>query len=291
MHTAHAATASSDTVRRVVRRVIVLAPGAAVIAPTGTSRELAAYLAATPWCDADHPCIRALSDELTRGLATQAEKAAALFAWVRDAVPYTLGDWNWRASETLALRRGTCSNKANLLVALARAAGIPAGFHVMSIRTRHYFGVGLIPMIRRVVRGESVHVYAAMHLGGRWVKCDPTDDAPLCRSIVKILPHAHLVEFNGVDDAVHGFAPDAILGDRGTLASLDDLLSRKPGFSASAQRVFGHFIRYMREHGGRYSLDDADCQARIERDFRAWLTRHHADDLADLTADETRAAA
>src|SRR5690348_2856812 len=82
---------------------------------------LDAYLAPTPWCDADHPVVAHLAREITRGARTQVEAAAALFAWVRDELVYTMGDWNWKASETLALRTGTCSNKANVLVAFARA--------------------------------------------------------------------------------------------------------------------------------------------------------------------------
>ena len=41
--------------------------------------------------------------------------------------------------------RGSCSNKAALMVAFARALGIPAGFHVQYIRTDAYFAGGFIP--------------------------------------------------------------------------------------------------------------------------------------------------
>lgn len=249
-----------------------------------------AFLAPSPWCDADHPAVRYLAHEITRGLRTPREKAVALFYWVRDEVRYTLGNWNWTASETLALRLGTCSNKANLLVAMARAVGIPAGFHVMDIRTRNYFAGALIPMIRRVVRETSVHLYATVFLDGRWVKCDATDDRPLSESIVGVIPHAATVEFNGRDDATHGFAPDAIIADHGPLPSVDRLLSRRAGFSEACRRVFGHYVCFMRDHGARYALTDPDGKATIERDFRAWLGANHPADLAALAAEEQREA-
>lgn len=261
-------------------------------APTTPARfEAPAFLRATAWCDADHPVIVHLARELTRGLRTPEAKAVALFNWVRDEVLYTLGDWNWKASETLALRRGTCSNKANLLVALARAAGIPAGFQVMKIRTRHYFGAWLVPMGRRLIREESVHVYATLFLGGRWVKCDATDDKALCESIEGLLPHARLVEFDGVEDATHGFAPEAVIADEGPLPSVDDRLERRASFSQAARRMFGHYIRFMRAQGGRYSKAEPAVQERIEGEFLAWVFEGYPHDCEEFMAEVGAAAA
>ncbi|MDQ3357003.1 MAG: transglutaminase-like domain-containing protein [Actinomycetota bacterium] len=63
-----------------------------------------------------------------------------LYRFVRDEIPYAFGPWGVRASQTLAQGTGTCTNKANLLVALLRAAGIGAAYGVLRVDTQHYFG-------------------------------------------------------------------------------------------------------------------------------------------------------
>src|SRR5215510_2504072 len=106
------------------------------------SREIerAEWLGATEYCDHEHPRILAVAGVLTRGTRDSREAARALFYWVRDNVRYAVGLQPQRASETVQLRQGACSNKANALVALLRASGIPACFHVMRVDTLGYFG-------------------------------------------------------------------------------------------------------------------------------------------------------
>lgn len=101
--------------------------------------ELSPFLAATPMCDSGTSTVRTLAEVVTRDAGDTREAAVALFYWIRDRIEYTMGDWNWKASETLRLRKGTCSNKANLLVAMARSLGIPAGFHIQYVTTEGFF--------------------------------------------------------------------------------------------------------------------------------------------------------
>jgi len=55
-------------------------------------------------------------------------------------------------------------------VALLRALGIPAGFHVMAVKTKEYFGCLCTPRFNRFMSDRSVHVYGAVLLGGKWLK-------------------------------------------------------------------------------------------------------------------------
>jgi hypothetical protein len=229
------------------------------------------YLRGTYWCDIDHPAIRELALELTRTARTSREAAVALFYWVRDHIIYTMGEWNQRASETIALGSGTCSSKANVLVALARSIGIPAAFHVQYIETAAYFGGAYIPMIRKLTRDTAIHVYATLWLDGRWVRCDPTDDRALCESIQAIVPHARALEFDGIADAVIPFADGSIQSDRGPLLDVDAQLSSGTRLSPTIKQVFAQYVVYMRSNGRRY-VDDSDIgRARIEDDFRRFL--------------------
>lgn len=248
------------------------------------------FLAATPMCDAGDAAIRDTAAEVTRGARTPREAAVALFYWVRDEVSYTMGDWNWRASETLRLRRGTCSNKANLMVAMARSLGIPAGFHVQFVTTPSYFSGGFIPLIRRCVRDKAIHVYVTLFLDGHWVKCDPTDDKALSDAIEVIVPHARAFDFDGEHDAVIPFAEGSVVSDNGPLTDIDADLSRDARISEPVKQVFASFVAYMRENGARYRQDSDEERSRIEADFRAFLAATEPEVYAGLVAVDAAAA-
>src|SRR5262249_37533172 len=83
------------------------------------------FLAPTKYCDSADPSIIATMATIRQGRAGR-EAAVRLFHLVRDEVHYAFGPWGTTASSTLARLQGGCSNKSNLLVALLRAAGIPA---------------------------------------------------------------------------------------------------------------------------------------------------------------------
>ena len=102
--------------------------------------DLKDFLIKTEYCDFENEKIKKLAEELIKGCVSEKEKAVALFYWVRDNILYRVGLWNRKASETLAEGKGVCTSKANLLVALLRAVGIPAGYGVMRVKGREYFG-------------------------------------------------------------------------------------------------------------------------------------------------------
>ncbi len=79
------------------------------------------------------PEIQAVADRVTAGLATEEEKAAALTHWVAENIRYVglhMGEGEGytlhRAATTLRDRGGVCKDKAGMLVALLRAAGLEA---------------------------------------------------------------------------------------------------------------------------------------------------------------------
>jgi len=128
----------------------------------------------TTLCDVDHPEIRRRAARLRR--TTPAATAEAIMLFVHP-MPYRFGYWQERASDTLARGVGMCTTKANLQVALMRAAGLEAGF-----------GEGPMPMTvigklmpeawRALQRPMVRHFFAAVRLGGRWHAADCSyDDA------------------------------------------------------------------------------------------------------------------
>ena len=66
---------------------------------------------------------------LTKGLTTNAAKATAIFNYVRDNVAYSYyANSKKGADGTLSSGSANCCDQANLVVALCRAAGIPARY-------------------------------------------------------------------------------------------------------------------------------------------------------------------
>ena len=89
--------------------------------------NLERYLRCTETIDCDTESVARKARELTERLHTDREKAVALFYFVRDHIrhdPYATGTdiERYKASTTLQLGKGLCSQKSILLAALARAA-------------------------------------------------------------------------------------------------------------------------------------------------------------------------
>lgn len=157
------------------------------------------YLTPTPVIDSDSRPVEAKARELTHDEEDPCGRATALFYFVRDQVRYNLyvsksRPEDFRASSTLLRGEGYCVQKAVLLVALARAAGVPAalGFarlrnHLLPEKTRNWLGGDILPF----------HGYAEMYLNGRWAKATPAFDTAMCEKY-GIVP----VEFDGTTDAM-----------------------------------------------------------------------------------------
>lgn len=127
-------------------------------------------------CDHTHPAIRRQAVRLLR--ATPAGTARAIFHFIQK-IPYRFGAWNERASDTLAKGVGMCTTKANLQVALLRAAGLEAGFGEHQIEMRH-LGILMPDAWRQQMRPRVRHFFAAVRLGGRWHITDATYTDACC---------------------------------------------------------------------------------------------------------------
>lgn len=157
------------------------------------------YLKSTEIIDCDTESIKEKAQELTEGLKTDRDKAVALFYFVRDKIKYDPFSPGYlfedhKASTVLERHAGFCQHKAVLLVALARAAGIPARLGFADIRDH------LSPRkLRELMGGDNLftyHGYAELYIDGRWVIACPTFDLKTCLRN-RFVP----VDFDGVNDA------------------------------------------------------------------------------------------
>ena len=219
-------------------------------ATTATATDLneppdARFLAATGFCDSRHPEIRAAAGTLAAFAPTPRRVAVALFEWVRDEIPYFLGPWGVTASHTLRIREGTCTTKSNLLVALLRAAGIPAGYGVLRVDAQRYWGTIGPAFLTRHANASSTHVHAAAFLNGRWVRCDPSSDREIAGKTAHFCVQNRLMHWDGTADRTDLFDPRHVHAQNpNVLADIDELLAKPP--RRSTPEAFGCANRYIR---------------------------------------------
>jgi transglutaminase-like putative cysteine protease len=157
------------------------------------------FLQATTAIDCDHPQIQEVAYKTIEGARDVHAKARQLFIYVRDSItynpysPFFLME-HYKATTTLHRGRGYCVQKSVVLVALARAAGIPTRLVFADIRNY------LTPKRLVDVLGTTLftfHGYVEWLLGDRWVRVTPSFEKALCQE-----QGYPLVEFNGQEDAI-----------------------------------------------------------------------------------------
>ncbi|HEV7731925.1 MAG TPA: transglutaminase family protein [Candidatus Binatia bacterium] len=205
------------------------------------------FLADGRYCDWHDPAILSCAREVTQGLSAPIARAIALFQFVRDDVRYTFGPWGIPASDTLQRREGVCTNKANLLVALFRATGIPAAFGLLQVNPREYYGVVAPPYLKPFVSDRSLHVYAAARLEDVWVRCDPSTDREIATKTAHYCRQTRLIEWDGRQDALDFLQPQHVYADLGLRACIDDLLD-KPARHAQPETLaaINDYVRFIR---------------------------------------------
>jgi len=145
-------------------------------------KDMEIYLRSTETIDCDNGAVRETANRLTGGLLTEGERARALFYFVRDEVHYNVYMIStfiedFRASTVLKRGKGYCVQKAVLLAALARAAGIPSRLIFAKIRNHK------VPASLHAQTGIDhfpSHGYTQLFLKGRWVSVTPSFDKELC---------------------------------------------------------------------------------------------------------------
>ncbi len=168
--------------------------------PSGFPEPGPLYLEATEFFDFDQAAVREFAEDAVNGANGDVEKAVRLYYATRDAVrydPYSMSDdpETYKASFVLRAKRGFCIQKANLLVAGARAVGIPTGLGLSNV-TNHLCTETLL----RAMGGNTLfihHGYAVMYLDGVWVKAAPAFNIELCEKF-DVLP----TEFDGASNAL-----------------------------------------------------------------------------------------
>lgn len=156
------------------------------------------FLEPTPFIESTHPAIAARVRELALDALSPRERAARLFEHVRTDVRYEFMAKfqrdDYLASNVLSNNQGFCVQKAVLLAALARAAGVPTALVLCDMRDH-----ALPEKVIRVIGTNVMHHHGlnAFHLDGRWI----TVDASLDRRFLDKKRYPR-VPFDGTNDAL-----------------------------------------------------------------------------------------
>jgi len=234
--------------------------------------ELKEFLIQTPYCDFNQSAIQKIAAEFkNKNFSNQTDLAVALFYFVRDTILYRVGLWQMKASETLAEGKGTCTNKTNLLVALLRSCGIPAGYGVMKVRGKEYFGPVMLDLFKNHVGFSSTHIYSYVYLDGHWLKCDPSDDKIFSERTGYFNPPSKLVDWDGQYDASLNLHPEHILEDRGPLVNIDEMIAKRPRNAKGIFLALGNlYVQFLRQNDVRIKET-----SELAPMFGQWLKNKH----------------
>lgn len=136
------------------------------------------YLKATKYCDCDNQEIIKKAKQLTAGASTQKEAANRIFNFVRDEIRFALEEHS-PASETLKRGTGQCVTKSSLQIALLRAAGIPARYHLVDLISDCLKGIISQEAYEGFGGVITDHPWCECHLSNKWISCDTLFDEPL----------------------------------------------------------------------------------------------------------------
>ncbi len=130
---------------------------------TSVPVSLEPYLQPGTYAQSTNPTIEALSASITKGLTTPYAKAVAIFNWVKNNISYSFYyGTKYGALGTLTSKTANCVDHSDLVVALARAAGIPARYQ------EGYCDFS---------DGWYDHVWAQLYVNGEWYYADTISTA------------------------------------------------------------------------------------------------------------------
>jgi transglutaminase-like putative cysteine protease len=124
------------------------------------------WLGNTPLLELEHPKIRVLATRLTQLKSTPRLKALALFSYIR-TLPFGAAADSTGTSAMAVLKagKGDCHTKGTLMVALLRAAHVPARMRFVTMKPDFLHGI-------IDTGGPIEHAYTEVLLDGGWQSLD-----------------------------------------------------------------------------------------------------------------------
>lgn len=119
---------------------------------------------------------------------TKREQAVDVYNWVKENIEYWWAPWH-DPQYTVAIRKGHCGAKSELLAAMLRARGIPA---------RYVEGRGMpgepqpIPGLTTLVPALDIHFWVEAKVNGKWLELDSAYDSGITHFFGDSEPGMHV---------------------------------------------------------------------------------------------------
>jgi len=238
----------------------------------GTNKKLNLFLEKTKYCDCNYSKIKKIAFETRNFYVSDREKAKALFYWVKENIKFEFGYWGIRASDVLKKRRGMCTNKANLLIALLRTTGIPASYIILKVNTKEFYRELMCPSFRKLVSPDTTHIYVGIFLNGKWLRCDPSVDSELAKALRKKTPFAEMTGFDINERKIKNIK--GILKRSEFFANIDKDLDKPPKHAKGITlRILNSYLKFLREK--KQAIKNFSTDKQIENNFLVWLRRRN----------------
>lgn len=237
-----------------------------------SSKDINLFLQPTKYLDCNCPRVKKIVYEITNSYVSNWEKAKALFSWVKEEIKFKFGYWGIKASEVLKRKTGMCTNKANLLIAFLRAVRIPAGYGILRVNTKNFYGELMCPSFSRLVSSNTTHIYVGIFLGGEWLRCDPSVDSELAIALKKKTPFAAMTGFNIPEKEMKTIK--GVLKRSEFFANIDNNLD-KPSKHAKGitLRILNSYLNFLREK--KQIIKELSTEQQIENNFLVWLNKEN----------------
>lgn len=147
--------------------------------------------------------------KITKGAKLDEEKMERIFYFIRDEIRFDFVNPFLSAENVLKQGHGSCMNKALLLVAMAKSAGIPARLH-FSIVTKEALRDLIPPFLYKRWMSQFLHAYAETKLKERWVPLDATFDDELHRILLK--KELNFARYSERRNISNDFSPSGVVG-------------------------------------------------------------------------------
>lgn len=157
------------------------------------------FLMPTQFIDADAPEVVDFMKQAVGEEKDTIQRAVRIYYAVRDGIRYnpycfSAEKKHYRAGYVIGRQEGFCVQKALLLTACLRAAGIPARTGFANVRNHL-----TTEKLRALLKGDLFvfHGYTQVYLNKKWVKATPAFDKALCDRF-GVIP----LDFDGAKDSL-----------------------------------------------------------------------------------------
>ena len=199
---------------------------------------IADSLAETAYCNHSHPAIQTLSDKFQREAEDRVDLIEMIFLFVRDRIVFGGDHWQVTASETLAKGYGACFNKNLLMIAILRAANVPAKLMANPLRKR--FTQPSVGRAYLFFSDPFYHCFTGVLMDDRWVAIDPTLDRTTYATFFQPMGVTWSIDWDRTSDML--LYSESVAGPSREYIHLDDALNK----NLDSHFLFTHEPKWIR---------------------------------------------